>query len=218
MRFCGRECQKACRKQHKLDCADLAANRLPTPVRVVRFIDGAVIVNPEAMVPSEHCYEARVARRKQGVVAFVVGAWLSKPETCALGLLATQPQLLQMVAESVAQPLRGCRGTCGQTISEEHVEDFKLQRGRSGALTGYPPGTKVTISGIVSQPELNGQMAVVESVNRSKARYSVHLKDGRQLNLKMVSCGVKCPCIEDKIPCGSDVSYCSTQCCRIVSP
>lgn len=191
VRFCGRECQKGAHKQHKLDCAGLAANRLPSAVRVVRFADGAIIANPDAMVPSEHCYEAYMARHKQAIKAFLVGAWLSEPEDCAVGLLATQPQLLQMVIAQVAPPLsEGCRLFCDHALH-----------------ASLPAGTTVTVEAVVSKPELNGQTGVVVSVDTKKRRYAVRLQGLdhtiTQVKLKPENCRVRCPCANNNVPCGS---------------
>lgn len=192
VRFCGRECQRGCHKQHKLDCAGLAANRLPSAVRVVRFADGAIIANPKAMVPSEHCYEAHRARHNQAIKAFLVGAWLSEPEECAVGLLATQPQLLQMVIKQVAPPLPalGCSKFCDHALR-----------------ASLPVGTAVTVQDVVSKPELNGQTGVVLSVDSKKRRYAVCLQGPDrttvQVKLKPECCSVRCPCTDENQPCGS---------------
>ena len=46
-----------------------------------------------------------------------------------------------------------------------------------------PPGTKVIISGLKAKPELNGELASVESLN-DNGRYNVKLASGEILALK----------------------------------
>ena len=45
-------------------------------------------------------------------------------------------------------------------------------------------GAHVRISGLISQPELNGQQGVVLLFDREKARYGVRLAAGKEMLLK----------------------------------
>ena len=216
VRFCGRECQKGCWSQHKHDCGKLAAHRLPRTVRVIRIADGAVVASPEAMNPSPHCYATRLSQYKQAIASFVRGVCLAKAGACGpVAVLASQPQLLQMIVEQLDPPLVGCRDVCG-SIDEIRVYHQGGPDDGQGAPPSdrvFGPNTVATVTGVVSQPELNRQRCVVEAYDRRKGRFVCRMqRDGRQLRLKPECCVIRCPCESAAVPCGSS---CTEHCAQI---
>jgi len=49
------------------------------------------------------------------------------------------------------------------------------------------PGTKVTIAGIKSRPEINGQTGLVKEYLAARERYTVQLEDGEELALRLAA-------------------------------